>query len=101
MLRFWVTPKQGLFPSLARFDDTKGIVFDFRGRRDAIGALNRQVVCFNWRVQDEITIQVTKSFLKRRDVKAVISKLRNTPVEVKHVAYDSNGRFRYVAGESQ
>lgn len=90
MLRFVVTPRKGLFRSLACFDEGN-IVYDYRSRRRAINALNRQVVCFNWGVIESVTIQVTKSFLKRRDVKQVLGKLRHTPVEVKHVeSHDLN-----------
>ena len=84
MLTLIITPRRGFYPSLACFDEGN-ITYDYRGRRDALNALNRQVVCFNWGVISSVKIQVTKSFYKRRDVKQVIGKLRQTPVEVKHV----------------
>ena len=84
MLKLIVTPRRGLYRSLACFD--KGnIVYDYRGRHDALNALNKQVVCFNYGVITSVTIQVTDYFFSRRDVKQVLSKLRHTPVEVKHV----------------
>ena len=87
MLTLIITPRRGFYPSLACFDKDR-FCYDYRGRRDALNALNRQVVCFNWGVQQRMRIQVTKSFMKRRDVKQVLGKLRRTPVEVKRVGGD-------------
>ena len=86
MLKFVVTPRRNFYPSLACFD-AGNIVYDYRGRHDALNALNRQVVCFNWGVISSVTLQVTQSFLKRRDVKQVIGKLRHTPIEIEHIGF--------------
>lgn len=86
MLTLIITPRRGFYPSLACFEKDD-FCYDYRGRRDALNALNRQVVCFNWGVQKRMRIQVTKSFFKRRDVKQVLGKLRHTPVDIKHVGF--------------
>ena len=36
MLTLWITPRRGAFLSLVCFDEQKGIVYDLRGRHDAI-----------------------------------------------------------------
>ena len=89
MLTLIITPRRGLYPSLACFEEDK-ICYDYRGRRDALNALNKQVVCFNWSVIDAVKIQVTQSFIRRRDVKDVLSKLRQTPYEIKHVGFEAD-----------
>ena len=91
MLTLWITRRRGVFPSLACFDEQKGIVYDLRGRHDAINRLNRQVCCFNWGVTEKMTLQVTEYFVSRRDVKQVLGKLRRHPYEIKRVGFDRNG----------
>ena len=90
MLTLLITPRRGVFPSLACFDEDQ-ICYDLRGRRDAIIRLNRQVVCFNWGVIDKVKIQATEYFVSRREVKEVLSKLRQHPYEIKRVGFDPNG----------
>ena len=90
MLILIITPRRGFYPSLACFDKDR-ICYDYRGRRDALNALNKQVVCFNWGVIDKVKIQATQYFISRRDVKQVLAKLRFTPVEIKQICLDANG----------
>ena len=90
MLTLIITPRRGLYPSLACFEEDK-ICYDLRGRRDALNALNKQVVCFNWSVIDAVRIQVTQSFIRRRDVKQVLAKLRFAPYEIVEVGLDTGG----------
>ena len=90
MLTLLITPRRRLYPSLACFDENQ-ICYDLRGRHDAIDRLNRQVVCFNWGVIDKVKIQVTEHFVSRRDVKQVLSKLRQTPYEIVEVGLDAGG----------
>ena len=87
MLTLIITPRRGLYPSLACFEEDN-FCYDYRGRRDALNALNKQVVCFNWGVIDAVKIQVTQSFIRRRDVKQVLAKLRI------HTLRDRRGRLR-------
>ena len=87
MLTLIITPRRGLYPSLACFEKNN-FCYDYRGRRDALKALNKQVVCFNWGVVDAVKIQVTQSFIRRRDVKQVLSKLRRHPYEIIKVGLD-------------
>ena len=89
MLTLIITPRRGLYPSLACFEEDN-FCYDYRGRRDALNALNKQVVCFNWGVIDAVKIQVTKSFIRRRDVKQVLGKLRQTPYEIKYVGFEAD-----------
>ena len=96
MLTLIITPRRGLYPSLASFDEHKGLCYDLRGRHDAIICLNRQVVCFNWGVQEKMTLQVTKSFVKRCDVKQVLSKLRRHPYEIIEVGLDESSELCFM-----
>ena len=89
MLTLIITPRRGLYPSLACFEEDN-FCYDYRGRRDALNALNKQVVCFNWGVIDAVKIQATKSFIRRRDVKQVLAKLRQTPYEIKYVGFEAD-----------
>ena len=84
MLTLLITPRRGIYPSLACFDENR-ICYDLRGRHDAINRLNKQVVCFNWGVIDKVKIQVTAHFVSRSDVKQVLSKLRRHPYEIVEV----------------
>ena len=90
MLTLIITPRRGFYPSLACFEEDN-FCYDYRGRRDALNALNKQVVCFNWGVIDAVKIQVTKSFIRRRDVKEVLLKLRRHPYEIVEVGFDPDG----------
>ena len=90
MLTLIITPRRGLYPSLVCFEEDK-ICYDLRGRRDALNALNKQVVCFNWGVIENVKIQATKSFIRRRDVKQVLAKLRFTPYEIVEVGLGTDG----------
>ena len=90
MLTLIITPRRGLYPSLACFEEDK-ICYDLRGRCDALNALNKQVVCFNWGVIENVKIQATKSFICRRDVKQVLAKLRFTPYEIVEVGLGTDG----------
>ena len=90
MLTLIITPRRGFYPSLACFEEDN-FCYDYRGRRDALNALNKQVVCFNWGVIDKVKIQTTRYFMSRRDVKQVLAKLRFTPVEIKQICLDANG----------
>ena len=89
MLTLLITPRRGLYPSLACFKEDD-FCYDLRGRRDAVNALNKQVVCFNWGVIDAVRIQATEYFVKRRDVKAVLSKLRRHPYEIKYIGFNAD-----------
>ena len=89
MLTLIITPRRGFYPTLQCFEESN-ICYDYRGRRDALNALNKQVVCFNWGVIDKVRIQATQYFAKRRDVKQVLSKLRRTPYEIKYIGFDAD-----------
>ena len=99
MLTLIITPRRGIYPSLASFDKDLGLCYDLRGRHDAVNVLNRQVCCFNWGVTDRMRLQVSPHFASRRDVKQILGKLRRHSYEI--IRSNENGNSNHVSHHSE
>ena len=70
MLTLIITPRRGLYPSLACFEEDN-FCYDYRGRR-VPSSIDKQVVCFNYGVIDRREDTGYQNVYRRATFKSVI-----------------------------